>query len=145
MRPLHPESGRLPCSQPVDSVLAASHVPGRVLLALDSWHNPSPLARVWCLLEIYIAMDVDAEIIMCLSDTEQESFTNKLAQNQVKLQRVLGAVCAEEAQSTIDKDRDMIFEMIRGGTGFKSFNHTIRDALRQSFELVAMSAAQQRF
>ena len=118
--------------------------PGRVLLALDSWREPSPLGRVWCLLEIFTAMNVGAEVIMCLSDAEQASFAAKLAQNQADVHQALDAVDAEKAQATVDKDRDMIFELIRGGTGFDAFNRTIREALRRSFEFAALAAAQRR-
>ena len=116
--------------------------PGRVLLALDSGKEHTPLARVWCLLEIWTAMDVGAEVVMCLSEAEQLSFAANLARNQAEVHRALDAVDAEHATATVDADREVIFGLIRDGTGFEHFNRTIRDALRHSFELVALAAAQ---
>ena len=71
--------------------------PGRVLLAMDSWRDPSPLTRVWCLLEIFTAMEQGVELTMCFSSAEQASFAEKLqAQSQAEVQRVLERVDAEK-------------------------------------------------
>ena len=35
---------------------ASVRAPGRVLLVMDSWRDPTPLSRVWCLLEIFTAI-----------------------------------------------------------------------------------------
>ena len=51
---------------------------------------------------------------------------------------------AEQAQATVETDREVILGLIRDGTGFERFNRTIRDALRHSFELVAVASAQRR-
>ena len=51
---------------------------------------------------------------------------------------------AEQAQATVEADCEVILGLIRDGTGFERFNQTIRDELRQSFELVAVAAAQRR-
>ena len=126
----------------LENLRAAVSAPGRVLLALDSWREPTPLARVWCLLEIWTAMNVGAEVVMCLSEAEQSSFAANLARNQAEVHRALDAVDAEQAQATVEADREVILGLIRDGTGFERFNRTIRDKLRQSFELVAVAAAQ---
>ena len=115
---------------------------GRLLLAVDSWREPAPLARVWCLLEIFTAITEKAELVLCFSSAEQASFAEKLAQNQAEVQRTLEAVDAEQAEATVAADREMIFALIRRGTGFTNFNDTIRLALRNSFERVAIAQRQ---
>ena len=120
----------------VDSI----KTPGRVLLAMDSWRDPSPLTRVWCLLEIFTAMEQGVELTMCFSSAEQANFAEKLqAQSQAEVQRVLERVDAEKAEATVESDREAIFAMIRGNAGFTRFNRTIRDALRRSFERVVIA------
>ena len=113
--------------------------PGRVLLALDSWRDPSPLSRVWCLLEIFTAMEQGAELVMCLSSAEQASLAEKLVKNQAEVHRVLEAVDAEKAEATVASDREAIFALIRGKVGFELFNSTITEALRQSFARVVIA------
>eukprot|EP00937_MAST-01D_sp_MAST-1D-sp2_P004358 g4358.t1 len=125
--------------QLLENLRAAVRAPGRVLLAMDSWRDPAPLARVWCLLEIYTAMQEGAELVMCLGSAEQASFADNVVQNQVDVQRVLETLDAREAEATVEGDRDMIFDLIRDGAGFTDFNRTIRDALRRSFERVVIA------
>ena len=123
----------------LQSLIDSIKAPDRVLLAMDSWRDPSPLTRVWCLLEIFTAMSEGAELVMCLSSAEQASFAEKLGQNQAEVQRVLEGVDAERAEATVDSDRELIFALIRQGKGFAHFNRTIRDALCCSFERVAVA------
>ena len=113
--------------------------PGRVLLAMDSWREPLPLTRVWCLLEVFTAMEHGAELAMCFSSAEQASFAEKLVKNQAEVHCVLEAVDAGKAEATVATDREMIFDLIREGIGFELFNQTIKDALRHSFERVVIA------
>ena len=131
--------------QLLENLRASVRAPNRVLLAMDSWRDPSPLSRVWCLLEVFTAMQEGAELVMCLSSAEQASFAEKLAKNQADVHRALEAVDAEKAEATVASDREMIFEMIRRSKGFAHFNTTIRDALRRSFERVAIAQRRHNF
>ena len=97
---------------------------------MTTW-EPAPLARVWCLLEIFTAISQKAELVLCFSSAEQASFAEKLVQNQAEVQRTLEAVNAEQAEATVAADREMIFALIRRGTGFRNFNDTIRRAAQQ--------------
>ena len=123
----------------VDNLQAAVRSPGRLLLAVDSWRDPTPLTRVWCLLEVFTAIQQRAEVIMCFSAAEETSFAQTLVQNQTDVQRTLDTVDAERAEATVAADRELIFGMIRRGTGFARFNDTIRDALRHGFERVIIA------
>ena len=81
-------------------------------------------------------------MVLCFSSAEQASFAEKLVQNQAEVQRTLEAVNAEQAEATVAADREMIFALIRRGTGFRNFNDTIRLALRNSFERVVIAQRQ---
>jgi hypothetical protein len=39
-------------------------VPGKMICLLHPWHDPVPFRRVWCLFELYIAMTLNAQVIM---------------------------------------------------------------------------------
>ena len=118
---------------------ASVRSPGRMLLALDSWRDPTPLTRAWCLLEIFTAISAKADVIMGFSLAEESSFKERLAQNQAEVEAALAAVDAERAEATVQADRDMIFEAIKHGTGFEGFNDTIRRALRESLQRVIIN------
>ena len=125
--------------QLLENLRASVRSCGRVLLAMDSWRDPVPLTRVWCLLEIFTAMTESAELIICLSSAEQSSLADKLGKNQAEVQKVLESVDARGAEATVGGDREIIFDLIQEGTGFANFNTTIRDALRSSFERVVIA------
>eukprot|EP00937_MAST-01D_sp_MAST-1D-sp2_P006211 g6211.t1 len=126
-------------TQQLANLQASVRAPGKLLLAIDSWREPSPFARAWCLLEIFTAVREGAELIMCSSRAEQASFASKLAENQAEVQRVVEAIDARDAEAMVQADRDMVFKLIEDGVGFAMFNRTIRAALRASYERVAIS------
>ena len=66
--------------------------PGKVLLLLDSWRDPAPLARCWCLFELYTAIQCGADITMCLGRDEEQSFTSDLDANSKELDELIRAV-----------------------------------------------------
>ena len=118
---------------------ASVRSPGRMLLALDSWRDPTPLTRAWCLLEIFTAISAKADVIMGFSLAEESSFKEQLAQNQAEVEAALAAVDAERAEATVQADRDMIFGAIEQGSGFADSNRTIRRALRESLQRVIIA------
>jgi hypothetical protein len=52
-------------------------------------------------------------VIMCLSRSEENSFTGELGSNQLELALLLQAIDAEEAEATVESDKAMIFGRIR--------------------------------
>jgi len=115
--------------------------PGKLLLLVDSWRDPAPLARCWCLFEIYTAIQCGADIIMCLSRSEENSFTGELDSNQVELALQLQAIDAEEAEATVESDKAMIFGRIREEIGFEAFNAKLRDTLLAALQQTVMVAS----
>ena len=115
--------------------------PGKLLLLVDSWRDPVPLARCWCLFEIYTAIQCGADIIMCLSRSEENSFTGELDSNQVELALQLQAIDAEEAEATVESDKAMIFGRIREEIGFEAFNAKLRDTLLAALQQTVMVAS----
>eukprot|EP00937_MAST-01D_sp_MAST-1D-sp2_P001703 g1703.t1 len=110
--------------------------PGKLLLAVDSWKEPTALTRAWCLLEVYTAMVEDADMVLGFSGSEEQTFVRQLAENQAVLEATLSSVDAEQADATKEADKDMIFGTIRADIGFAKFNATIRKALRKSLQRI---------
>jgi hypothetical protein len=70
-----------------------------------------------------------ADIIMCLSRSEENSFTGELGSNQLELALLLQAIDAEEAEATVESDKAMIFGRIREDIGFEAFIAKLCDTL----------------
>ena len=113
--------------------------PGRLLLAIDSWREPTALTRAWCLLEIFTAITERADVVMAFSRAEEASFVRQLVQNQAVVEATIGALDAQRAEATVARDREMIFAAIRGGCGVDTFNDTIRDTLRGSLQRIIIA------
>eukprot|EP00937_MAST-01D_sp_MAST-1D-sp2_P003219 g3219.t1 len=115
--------------------------PGKLLLLLDSWRDPAPLARCWCLFELYTAIKCGADITMCLSRSEEYSFLGDLEANRADLELLIESVHAEQAEATVPADRDAIFATIRDEIGFGPFNATLRSTLREALQQTIMAAS----
>ena len=103
--------------------------PGRLLLCLDSWRDPAPLARCWCLFELHTAIKADATILLHMSGEEEDSFTSSLVENSREMEEIIARTRAENADATVAEDKEMIFRFIREEEGFDIFNAVLRDAL----------------
>jgi len=44
---------------------------GNVALVLSPWHAPIPVTRIWCLWEIFCAIDTGAAFDVCLGEEER--------------------------------------------------------------------------
>jgi hypothetical protein len=114
-------------------------VPGKLLLLLDSWRDPAPLARCWCLFELYTAIRSDADIVMAMSRSEEHSFTGDLEANRGELEQLIQLLDAEQAEATVEADKEIIFSRIRSEIGFEAFNETLSDTLRSSLQRAVMA------
>ena len=117
---------------------------GKLLLALDSWSHPLPLMRVWCLLEIFTALQEGATVTMCMSETMAMLFRLELADNQEVIGSVIDTIDVAEASATVEADKLAIFELVRKGCGFERFNEEIRAALRASLKRIVLRAMMNR-
>ncbi|MDB3902371.1 hypothetical protein N9362_00275, partial [bacterium] len=117
---------------------------GKLLLALDSWSHPLPLMRVWCLLEIFTALQEGATVTMCMSETMAMLFRLELADNQQVIGSVIDAIDVAEASATVEADKLAIFKLIREDCGFERFNEEIRATLRASLKRIVLRAMMNR-
>ena len=122
-----------------ENLAAAVRSPGRLLLAIDSWREPTAITRAWCLMEIFTAITERADVVMGFSRAEEASFVREVAENQATVEATLQALDAQNAEATVEADREAIFRTIREGTGFEVFNATIRDTLRGALERVVIA------
>ena len=114
--------------------------PGKLLLVVDSWREPAALTRAWCLLELFTAMQQHADIIIGLSPGEQRNFERQMSKNGRILEAFLSSLDANNADATVQADKDMIFGAIRAEPGgFTKFNAVIQHALREALRRVLIN------
>ena len=115
-------------------------MPGKLLLLLDSWRDPAPLARCWCLYEIYTAIKCGASITMSMSRSEEHSFTGDLDANRGELEQLGQRIGAQMADATVAADKAMVFGSIAYDVGFEEFNRQLRSTVRGALEQAVMTA-----
>eukprot|EP01047_Picozoa_sp_COSAG01_P022841 COSAG01_NODE_1371_length_10547_cov_22.320827_5_plen_1287_part_00 len=105
---------------------------GHTALVLSPWRSPVPLRRAWCLWEIYSTLKKEAQLSVCMSETQTQSFHQVLVED---IESVLSALCtidAETAEAGSKKDLDMIFAAVRTlDGGFHTLNATVLEQMRQ--------------
>ena len=109
-----------------------------MIMALDSWSSPAPLNRVWCLLEIFTALHSDADVTMVMSASQVDSFKHNLKHNRDALEEAIDSIDGQNANATVEADKEAIFSVIREGVGFDCFNSEIRSALRASLRRIVL-------
>ena len=108
------------------------------LLVIESWSNPRPISRVWCLYEVLLTLlaaqrGEGCRVVVGLPVHEQQQLAAALETDLSWVQRVIGAVDGENAEATRPEDRDKIFWAVRRllPRGFVDLNSAVKDALRE--------------
>ena len=124
----------------LENLRRSVETPGKLLLCIDSWRDPTPLARCWCLFEMYTAFKAKADIIMAMNQHEEAGFVQQLGTNQREFERMIAEMDARKAEATVAADRTAIFKCIADDIGFDEFNSGIRETLMDSLKHTVMAA-----
>jgi len=132
---------------------------GKVLALMGSWQMTLYTTRVWCVFELYTAMQLQEHnpdafsLEIVLSPREAELFRQTLIeQNRLDaVWRSLTGIQVEKADSFVKADRDRILQLVKDGPGYARVNQEIvhhlhdwftlnsEDHLRERLELEAFS------
>ena len=90
-------------------------------LVVTPWHKPEVFGRCWCLFEVETCLSLGAELSIVLSEKDEDAFEETLKERSGprNIWVNLRQIDAQLAEAFSDKDKKMIFDLIRGGTGFK--------------------------
>jgi tetratricopeptide (TPR) repeat protein len=104
-----------------------------VVMVLSPWDDPIPLKRVWCLFELYCAVDSKSHFEVAMTRSEQERFINGLLEDGslTSYLKMLGTINVERSDASNPQDRALIFEAIRASIGFQQLNRTVFQCLRR--------------
>lgn len=106
---------------------------GRVLAMFSPWTQPNNLKRVWCIFEIFMALQLGEsrcklEIIM--PPSEESSFNDALQTDFDRIVGILSDVDVEKANASVVADKDSILQLVRNGMGFTAVNQAVVAGLR---------------
>jgi len=107
------------------SVMLTDHL----LVALNSWDNPAPLLRIWCLYEIWCAaIKFDKPIVMGFPSFEAVRFATAVKeQMEMGVEHVVAmTVDIAKASATNASDVSLIRQQIQKTIDLDDFNHILR-------------------
>jgi hypothetical protein len=106
---------------------------GHVLAMMEPWFQPKYLTRVWCVYELFVAEDLGIQLDILMPPREGVRFAEALMESTdglVELRKTMDRVRVEDAQATVQADRDNIFRLVQAGPGFARLNATVTSTLR---------------
>ena len=104
---------------------------GSTLLILSPWHDPVLLRRVWCLFEVYNALETSGKLHIQVPGSEREILAEAVVQDSDCLIQKLSNIRIEKAQATIASDKDLILKVIQNSEGgYYGVSKQVKDRLR---------------
>jgi len=105
---------------------------------MPGWEYPAPIGRIWCLFELYQAIEAKVKVDVQLAPRCEREF--RLALHDGGLLRVedaLAGIDAEMAEASVESDRVLILNDIKKRVGIIRFNKAIRKFLKLEFRSIA--------
>ena len=92
-----------------------------------------PIRRAWCLFEIFTALeDENVRLHIKIPSNESSMLKSALAQDSKYLVQALSDIQAQKAQAKFERERDLIFDVIRDSKGgFSNMNQQVKTGLRE--------------
>ena len=94
---------------------------GKVLSLLTPWERPAALRRVWCVCEIWMALQlvsVGCTFDIIMPPKQHESFCETLATDFDSIAKSLSDVDLEQAEASFEADKVAILQMVKESIGF---------------------------
>ena len=104
---------------------------GRTVMVVDSWKNPKPYTRAWCVFEVYCTVKADSTFEIAMTAEERDDFLKEtLANPQDTIDTIKGGIDAEKSTTSVPTDKEHIFEVIRNEVGFSKINARLFQQMR---------------
>jgi hypothetical protein len=108
-----------------------------VVAQIDRWDEPVALQRIWCLFEMWRAIELGRPIYMGFPQAEAERFASELETRSADIEQMIASINIENAAATMQTDKDMIVSQVASTVGVDAFNECIRSKLRNLLLLTA--------
>jgi hypothetical protein len=103
---------------------------------METWDDPAPLSRVWCLDELKNALLLGVPVEICMPKQAQKNFVKSAKDSpetaKETIQRVCGRVDIRHASATHEKDRKSVLDQVEDTVGYKFLNEVCREIIKDS-------------
>lgn len=103
-----------------------------VMMFLESWDDPGPLSRVWCLEEIRTALLLGKEVRICMPQRQADAFRKMGTRETIirEIDRVVSRIDIQHAAASIARDRDFVLGVVEESVGFEALNCFCKEIVR---------------
>jgi tetratricopeptide (TPR) repeat protein len=118
------------------SAIEAFH---HTVMIVTNWKDPLPLKRAWCLFEIYCTAITNSSFDIAMSSNQQVSFLAEMkdGKSNETLNDMFSNINVLKSQSSVQEDRERIFDVIKTSIGFDKINKTILEKMRNWITIAA--------
>ena len=105
---------------------------------MPGWEYPAPIGRIWCLFELYQAIEAKVKVDVQLAPRCEREFRFALHDGGLlRVEDALAGIDAEMAEASVESDRVLILNDIKKRVGIIKFNKAIRKFLKLEFRSIA--------
>jgi len=107
---------------------------GHVLALMTPWDEPVYVTRVWCVFEVFTAVnDPNCELTVILPPEEMKTFCDSIATGSLDryLWSSLEQLDVETAEASVAADKEQILQIVSNGVGCAYLNQVVRHQLLQ--------------
>jgi tetratricopeptide (TPR) repeat protein len=90
---------------------------GQMVMVLSPWHNPLPLKRAWCLMELYACRSSGSRFDIALPPLEKARFLDDIVHDSGAFYAMLANVNTAKSDCSRDSDKQRIFAAVRSLPG----------------------------
>jgi len=109
---------------------------GHVLAMMAPWNDPWYLKRVWCIFEIYTAYKENCQLTIVMPPAQKQKLCQDLLHSNDNgsgmdaLFLALASTRVQDAQASVESDKDAILNMVEKTHGFYTVNIRVNELLR---------------
>jgi hypothetical protein len=104
---------------------------GKTVMVFDSWDDPIPLTRGWCIWELHCTIDNDlCEFDIAMTTQSESSFVKDMDESAVCINKMLTTINCERSECFKVEDRLQIHDAVKRTVGFSKMNETIFEVMR---------------
>ena len=118
----------------VQALQAEMRHSGHVLMCMHPWNQPVPLRRMWCLFELFTAMNTGVDLTMCFGEDDAAALCAAISNGYFDAKDAVGEIDAANAGASVASDKEMIMGLIEEQVGLDRFNAEMREYLLKAFK-----------
>ena len=113
----------------------------RVLMFFETWDDPAPLTRVWCLDELRNSLLLGKDVKVIMPPQALASFKAAAAEDEpamlADIERVTSCIDIKQASATFRRDRTIVLATVEETLGAEPLNRFCREIVRKALMAAA--------